>query len=150
MARLLPQEWPDIFDWTTGLVFFSTPFRGAQGMNQLELIEAARRQYSSDQIEGETLRILQSGNEILLNLVDEFCQVRQDAKVTCFYERKPTAIGKLFGRDDMKVDSLNSSIYMTTPMTDARIRTTLSIKALAASIHRLPLRLALFLATILA
>ena len=72
-------------------------------MNQIEMLEAARLKYSSEQIQEETLRILQSGNETLLNLVDEFCQVRQEMRVMCFYERKLTSVGKIFGRQDITV-----------------------------------------------
>ncbi|KAF2478346.1 uncharacterized protein BDR25DRAFT_251107 [Lindgomyces ingoldianus] len=38
-------EWPGIFVSTTGLIFFGTPFRGAGGMKQMEMLEAARREY---------------------------------------------------------------------------------------------------------
>ena len=72
-------------------------------MNLVDMLEAARLKYSSEQIQEGTLRILQSGNETLLNLVEEFCQVRQDRKVVCFYERKRTAVGKLFDRQDITV-----------------------------------------------
>ncbi|KAL8825849.1 MAG: hypothetical protein Q9191_004162 [Dirinaria sp. TL-2023a] len=100
-ARNTTQEWPEIFDWTTGLVFFGTPFRGARRMNLVEMLEAARLKYSSEQIQEETLRVLQSGNETLLNLVHDFCQVRQDKRVMCFYETRTTSVGKIFGRQDV-------------------------------------------------
>ena len=110
-ARRDPKEWGDIFDWTTGLVFFGTPFRGALGMKQVELLEAARLKYSTEEIQGETLRILQSGNETLVNLVNEFCQLRrQGTKVRCFYELKETAVGKLFGRQDLTVRRIEGLI----------------------------------------
>ncbi|KAH7109609.1 hypothetical protein B0J11DRAFT_401476, partial [Dendryphion nanum] len=38
-----------IFASTTGLVFFGTPFRGAEGMSQMEMLEAARREYQEDE-----------------------------------------------------------------------------------------------------
>lgn len=72
-------------------------------MNQVEMLEAARLKYSHEHIQEETLRIVQSGNETLLNLVNEFCQVRQNTMVMCFYERKPTNVGKIFGRHDHTV-----------------------------------------------
>lgn len=72
-------------------------------MDQVEMLEAARLKYSEEQIQGETLRILQSGNETLLNLIHEFCEVRRERMVTCFYERKSTSVGKLFGRKDITV-----------------------------------------------
>ncbi|PSN73792.1 hypothetical protein BS50DRAFT_654603 [Corynespora cassiicola Philippines] len=48
-AEQYPSEWPGVFPSTTGLVFFGTPFRGAGGMNQMEMLEAARREYHDDQ-----------------------------------------------------------------------------------------------------
>ncbi|PVH90814.1 hypothetical protein DM02DRAFT_547058, partial [Periconia macrospinosa] len=47
-ARHDKDEWPGIFDSTTGLPFFGTPFRGAVGMSQIEMLEAARREYHED------------------------------------------------------------------------------------------------------
>ncbi|KAL6712998.1 hypothetical protein ACLMJK_009394 [Lecanora helva] len=42
-------EWPGIFKSTTGIVFFGTPFRGAAGLNQSELLQAAQSQYEEGQ-----------------------------------------------------------------------------------------------------
>ena len=84
-------------------MFFGTPFRGAGGMDQVEMLEAARLKYSDEQIQGETLRILQSGNETLLNLVNDFCKIRGERMVTCFYESRSTRVGRLFSRPDITV-----------------------------------------------
>ena len=107
MARNHPEKWPDIFDHTTGLVFFGTPFRGASGMNQVEMLEAARLKYSDEQIQGETLHILQSESEMLLNLKNDFCEIKGERMITCYYERIPTCVGKIFGRNDFTVRHTN-------------------------------------------
>ncbi|KAF1828125.1 hypothetical protein BDW02DRAFT_538642, partial [Decorospora gaudefroyi] len=58
-AEQYPKEWPGVFSSTTGLVFFGTPFRGAEGMNQMEMLEAARREYHDDQVQPTALEVLQ-------------------------------------------------------------------------------------------
>ena len=107
-------------------------------MNRGEMLEAAQLKYSSEQIQEETLWILQPGNETLLNLVTEFCQVRQDTMVTCFYERKPTSVGKLFGRRDMKVSN-SKRPSRRGAIADNQDRITWSTRARPVLIHRAPL-----------
>jgi hypothetical protein len=72
-------EWLGIFDSTTGLIFFGTPFRGAEGMKQSKMLEAARREYEDDQMQTEVLQILEPGNEFLQDLVDGFGKTRSQA-----------------------------------------------------------------------
>ncbi|PSN70659.1 hypothetical protein BS50DRAFT_463049, partial [Corynespora cassiicola Philippines] len=48
-ARHSESEWPGVFASTTGLVFFGTPFRGAEGMSQVEMLAAARQEYEEDE-----------------------------------------------------------------------------------------------------
>ncbi|KAI9691166.1 MAG: hypothetical protein M1822_008786 [Bathelium mastoideum] len=69
-------EWPGLFKLTIGLVFFGTPFRGAEGLKQSEILEAALQDYEPDQIQGDALQILQAGNEFLQELVDKFGKTR--------------------------------------------------------------------------
>ncbi|KAF2126934.1 hypothetical protein P153DRAFT_265694, partial [Dothidotthia symphoricarpi CBS 119687] len=47
-AQLDENDWPGIFASTTGLIFLGTPFRGAEGMSQVEMLEAARREHHPD------------------------------------------------------------------------------------------------------
>ncbi|EDU47311.1 hypothetical protein PTRG_12118 [Pyrenophora tritici-repentis Pt-1C-BFP] len=54
-AEQYQKDWPGVFLSTTGLIFFGTPFRGAEGMNQMEMLEAARREYHEDQRGGRQL-----------------------------------------------------------------------------------------------
>jgi hypothetical protein len=82
-------EWPGIFTSTTGLVFFGTPFRGAEGMSQMEMLEAARREYQEDDVQPEVLKILEPGNEFLQDLMDQFGKTQRQvnkAQVACFGE----------------------------------------------------------------
>ncbi|KAF2466856.1 uncharacterized protein BDR25DRAFT_267561 [Lindgomyces ingoldianus] len=102
-AQLDEKEWPGIFASTTGLVFFGTPFRGAEGMSQVEMLEAARREYHQDEVYTDVLKILEPGNEFLQAVVDQFGKTRRlpnKAQVACFYELKPSNVGRIVGKED--------------------------------------------------
>ncbi|OAG35259.1 hypothetical protein AYO21_10530 [Fonsecaea monophora] len=45
------KEWSGMFDAVRGMVFFGTPFRGADGMSQSEMVQAAAREYTAEDIE---------------------------------------------------------------------------------------------------
>jgi hypothetical protein len=99
-------EWPGIFASTTGLIFLGTPFRGAEGMSQVEMLAAAQREYSQDQIQTEVLKILEPGNEFLQDVVDQFGKTRRlahRAQVACFHELKPSNVGRIVGKSDRTV-----------------------------------------------
>ena len=105
-ARHDEHEWPSIFASTTGLLFFGTPFRGAGGMSQIEMLEAARREYEETEVQPEVLNILQPGNEFLQEVVDQFGKTRRQAnkaQVACFYELKSSNVGNIVGREDRTV-----------------------------------------------
>ncbi|KAF2474772.1 uncharacterized protein BDR25DRAFT_255199 [Lindgomyces ingoldianus] len=102
-ARHDESEWPGVFASTTGLIFFGTPFRGAEGMSQVEMLEAARREYEEDEVQGDILKILEPGNEFLQEVVDQFGKTRRQAnkaQVTCFYELKSSNVGRIVGKVD--------------------------------------------------
>jgi predicted RNA-binding protein YlqC (UPF0109 family) len=108
-ARRNEDEWPGIFTSTAGLVFLGTPFRGAEGMSPVEMLEAARREYQEDEVQPEVLRILEPGNEFLQEVVDQFGESRKQAnkaQVACFYELKSSNIGKIVGKENRTVRSL--------------------------------------------
>jgi hypothetical protein len=91
-----------------GLLFFGTPFRGADGMSQSEMLEAASREYEAADIEKEPLHILDPGNEVLQELVDKFCKIwsrSQQAPVACFYELQASNVGAIVGQQRRKVCS---------------------------------------------
>ena len=59
------------------MVFLGTPFRGAGGLDQAEMIRAAQSQYEEDRVHGEVLGILAAGNESLTDLTTYFFETRQ-------------------------------------------------------------------------
>ena len=93
-----------MFSSTTGLVFFGTPFRGAEGMNQMEMLEAARREYHDDQVQPTALEVLQPGNAYLQDLVDGFLKKMRGqtnkTRVVCFFELKSSNVGRIVGKQD--------------------------------------------------
>jgi hypothetical protein len=108
-ARNDKSEWPGVFTSTTGLIFFGTPFRGAEGMKLIEMLEAARSQYQEDEVQMTVFKILEPGNEFLLELVDQFNKARTIAKkaeVACFYELKTSDVGKIVGTQNRMVCSV--------------------------------------------
>ncbi|XP_014554863.1 hypothetical protein COCVIDRAFT_103834, partial [Bipolaris victoriae FI3] len=58
-AEQHPEKWPGIFSSNTGLVLFGTPFRGAQRMKQMEILEAAWFEYHGYQIPQSGIAYLQ-------------------------------------------------------------------------------------------
>lgn len=75
-------------------------------MSQIEMLEAARREYQEDEVQPEALRILEPGNEFLQDVVDQFGRTRRlanKAMVACFYELKSSNIGKIIGKQDRTV-----------------------------------------------
>ena len=80
------------------MLFIGTPFRGAGGLSQAGILRAIQSQYEGEQIQGSTLNILAPGNEILLDLMDEFSETRKGrniAHVACFFEQKPSNVGAI-------------------------------------------------------
>ncbi|KAL9531667.1 hypothetical protein SMMN14_04732 [Sphaerulina musiva] len=86
-----------------GILFFGTPFRGARGMSQVELLAAAREEYTDSEIYPEILQVLQPGNEYLQDLVDQFTRLRstlpelRDCRIACFFELKASNVGRIVG-----------------------------------------------------
>jgi hypothetical protein len=91
------------------LVFFGTPFRGAEGMSQVEMLAAAQREYDDDEIQPQVLKILEPGNEFLQDVVDQFGNIRKktnNVQIACFYELKSTNVGKVVGKSNRTVGHL--------------------------------------------
>jgi hypothetical protein len=61
-AKRREQQWPNIFRRTTGIMFLGTPFRGARGLNQEELLRAAKAKYEHDagMVQGESVVLYQT------------------------------------------------------------------------------------------
>ena len=97
-AHRFDTKWSGISKSTTGIVFFGTPFRGAGGLNQTEIIRAAHSQYEEDQVQGEILNILSPGNESLIDLTTCFIETREGdskAHIACFFEQKSGNVGAI-------------------------------------------------------
>jgi hypothetical protein len=106
-AEQYQKDWPGVFSSTTGLIFFGTPFRGAEGMNQMEMLEAARREYHDDQVQPTTLEVLQPGNIYLREVVDSYLKKTRGQtnkiQIACFYELKSSNVGRIVGKQDRTV-----------------------------------------------
>jgi hypothetical protein len=88
------------------LLFLGTPFRGAEGMGQMEMLEAAYREYEQDEVQKQILEVLEPGNEFLQDLVDQFGKTRKlahKAQVACFFELKISNVGRIVGGKDRMV-----------------------------------------------
>jgi hypothetical protein len=110
-AKENESDWPGIFTSTTGVIFFGTPFRGAEGMTQSEMLDAARREYEEDEIVPTVLEVLRPGNEFLQDLVDKFgkSQSRPNkVPVACFFELKVSNVGAIVGGQKRTVRTLLS------------------------------------------
>jgi hypothetical protein len=105
----------DIYTSTTGLIFFGTPFRSAEGMTQVEILETARREYEADDVQLPMLKIIELGNKFLQKLVYQFGETRREVKkapVACFYEPKPSNVGKIVGEKLRTVGSDGALSFM--------------------------------------
>ena len=105
-AKRSDNKWLGIYKSTAGMLFFGTPFRGAGGLNQAEMLQVIRSQYNDDQIQGSNLNILAPGNEALMDLMDLFFENRQErnmARVAYFFEQKPKNVGAIYKRPRIEV-----------------------------------------------
>jgi len=98
------------------MIFLGTPFRGAGGLDQSELMRAAQSQYQQP-VQGGVLNILAPGNETLVDLMDQFGQTRKGdtkARIACFFEQKPSNVGAILRGDRVDV-SLNCTDDRVSP-----------------------------------
>ncbi|EWC43932.1 hypothetical protein DRE_01284 [Drechslerella stenobrocha 248] len=99
-----------IYQTTVGLVFFGTPFRGAD-LTQTELIQAAQDEY--EDVDSRILRITEPNDEVLLQLVQDFMTVRARSKMAaelvCFYEQVPCDVMALLGKEGKKAIRVGES-----------------------------------------
>jgi hypothetical protein len=110
-SHQFPADWPGIYSSTIGIVFLGTPFRGAPGLTQSELIQAIDASYQ-DTIQGEILRILDPNDESLLEIVHLFEKIRATspnaARIACFFEQKPCNIRAIVGKEGKKACLMNA------------------------------------------
>ena len=78
-------------------------------MSQVEMLEAALREYQENQVQMDVLRILEPGNEFLQELVDTFGRTRMGSnktQVACFYELKSSNVGAIVGNQERTVSNV--------------------------------------------
>lgn len=76
-------------------------------MNQMEMLEAARREYHEDQVQPTALEVLQPGNVYLKDVVDSYLKRKRaqtnKTQIACFYELKSSNVGRIVGKQDRTV-----------------------------------------------
>jgi hypothetical protein len=100
------------------LVFFGTPFRGAEGMSQIEMLQAALSEYEQEEVHSEVLNVLAPGNELLQDMVDGFGKTRSlpnKAQIACFFELQPSNVGGIVGKQPRTVSMLLRGLPIVTP-----------------------------------
>ena len=105
-AQRSDTKWPRIFKSTTSMMFFVTPSRSAEELNQREMLRAAQSQYAEDQVQGAVLNILPPGNESLIDLTAYFFETRRGegkAQVACFFEQKSSNVGAILRESRIQV-----------------------------------------------
>jgi hypothetical protein len=104
-AEHFPDEWPGVYSATMGVVFLGTPFRGAPGLTQSEMIRAVDASYK-DTIQKEILRIHDPDDELLLEMVHDFEKILGRSSIrprlTCFFEQKPCNVKAIVGKEEKK------------------------------------------------
>lgn len=96
-------------------------------MSQSEMVQAAAREYTEEDIERKPLHILDPGNELLQELVDDFQKrvsgnMRQ-TRIACFYELQASEIGATVGKERRKVGKETNN-YQLILISHRRLRLT--------------------------
>jgi hypothetical protein len=83
-------------------------------MNQMEMLEAARREYHNDQVQPTALEVLQPGNIYLREVVDSYLKKTRGqtnkTQIACFYELKSSNVGRIVGKQDRTVGTRESYV----------------------------------------
>ena len=91
----------------------------------MEMLEAARREYDEDEVQADIPNILEPGNEFLQDVVDQFGRMRRQAnkaQVACFYELKPSNVGRIVGEANRTVGSRIDYVFFPALIIFAEIR----------------------------
>jgi hypothetical protein len=76
-------------------------------MNQMEMLDAARRDYQEDQVLTTALEVLQPGNMYLKDVVDNYLKKTRGqinkTQIACFYELDVSNVGGIIGKQDRMV-----------------------------------------------
>jgi len=105
LAKMQQDAYPGVFDSTVGIVFLGTPHRGTQSFTQDSALFAAIAASSdlSRKLETGVLEGIASDNGALLDVTDDFVRlcIGGGPMITCFYEQRPSKLGKIVGKDDI-------------------------------------------------
>ena len=92
------------------MLFFKTSFRGADGLSQVEILRAIKSQYKEKQIQGFNLNIFAWGNETLIDLMNDFFEIKKErnlTRVTCFFEQKSNNVNAIYKKSRFQVSELS-------------------------------------------
>ncbi|KAK1252185.1 hypothetical protein MKX08_003372 [Trichoderma sp. CBMAI-0020] len=105
----------DVFNTTTGCIFFGTPFRGASIFSSITAYAVAAEKQNKGAIESTLLDLLQPDNRELRQLRIEFTRLattnNQTISCHCFWEQRESDITKLLtlinGLDDVQLEDFH-------------------------------------------
>ncbi|KAL1845796.1 hypothetical protein Daus18300_014441 [Diaporthe australafricana] len=119
-SQRLPSDYPGIYDSITGMIFLGTPHYGSDisGMatgtvaSLADIYETIRKQ--SLQIDDSLLRTVDHDNTVLVDTVADFTREIKlrvaGPEIFCFFEERPTAIGRIVSlKDRAKVFMVSES-----------------------------------------
>ncbi|KZF21644.1 hypothetical protein L228DRAFT_156852 [Xylona heveae TC161] len=103
-AFLENKRWSSIYEYTIGLIFLGTPFRGTHdSMSQGEILQVAAKCFTDGTVHETNLKILRAGDETLVDLVDSYLRAARQKvmpKVACFFEQRVSPVGAIVGKSD--------------------------------------------------
>ena len=107
LARAFDYEHPRIWSSTTGIIFLGTPNRGAGTIISKTMIDAVVKTVPGIRLQPNVLKCLEIGNDVLLVVVSDFTRLCKTpgstVSVFCFYEQRPTVVGKIIGDTSLEV-----------------------------------------------
>ena len=84
-----------------------TPHRGTGVITSKGLVYAAIASNPSLRIDDTVLKALESGNDVFINVLNEFILLCNSPAVNiflyCFFEQRPTAVGRIIGNNILEV-----------------------------------------------
>lgn len=110
-AKLHPESETEeaILNSTVGAVLLGTPHRGTGAFGSQSALLAAIAAQSTlyPSMESDVLDSMKAERGELLDVSEDFLKlsVRANLRITCFFEQRESNLGKMIGRDDIKVRS---------------------------------------------